>query len=216
MIPTRVSCRETSNTPALVFAINERGTVVGTGDIFDSELNLIVEYGFTWENGNFTDVNVPGSVGTSIVGINAPGDLVGHWDSKPTLTIKHGFVFSKKKFTTYDVPFPGVLGTQGNDVNAKGDIVGSYFSDPTYGIPGGFLKVGTTFTDIAYPGAVATSAWGINSAGQMVGIWYDSDYNGHGWLAQPGHKGKPAAGIHVSMHSRPPADLQLRLPVTLK
>jgi probable HAF family extracellular repeat protein len=35
------------------------------------------------------------------------------------------------------------------------------------------------------------AAWSINSAGQIVGNWYDSDFKTHGFLAQPGKKGKP-------------------------
>jgi len=176
---------------------------------------LIAEYGFTWHKGNFAQVNVPGAGDTVVKGNNAPGDLVGGWDSGPTATALHGFVFSKGQVSSFDVPYPGAWATHGNAINAKGNIVGLYLSDYT-GLPHAFLKAGTTFTQIAYPGAIGTSAWGINSAGQMVGIWYDTDGNAHGWLGQPGNKGKPAAGLHVSMHTRPPAELEHRLPVTLK
>jgi hypothetical protein len=51
--------------------------------------------------------------------------------------------------------------------------------------------MGATFTSLDYAGALITTAWGINSARQIVGNWYDSNFNVHGFLAQPEKKGKP-------------------------
>jgi uncharacterized membrane protein len=160
--------------------INDSGTISGTWYVYDAQGNLLSASGFTWKFGNFADVVFPGAGETYVYGINDFGDLTGSWDSGPTATTASGFVFSHRRFITFDAPFLGVLVTQGDDINSTGKIVGQYIDDTTYH---GFLKVGNTFTSIDYPGATLTTAWGINSAGQMVGNWVDSSGATHGWLA---------------------------------
>jgi hypothetical protein len=52
--------------------------------------------------GNFTQIDVPGSVFTIANGINPQGDIVGAYvDSSGRL---HGFLLSKGRFTTIDPP----------------------------------------------------------------------------------------------------------------
>lgn len=169
------------------YGINESGTVVGSWDLCcDSMGNLLATHGFTWDGGNFTQVDYPypppGSGDTSVNGINARGDWVGEWDTGPTATVGHGFVRSKKgQFISFDVPVAGATLTQADDINANGQILGVYVD--AGGMEHGFLEVGATFTSIDYPGAAVTSAWGINSSGQIVGNHYGSDGVAHGYLA---------------------------------
>ena len=170
------------------FDINESGTVAGVWDLYDSQWNFLYEGGFIWKDGNFTDVRFPGAGDSAVTAINARGDLAGLWDSGPRDYTNHGFIFSKGEFTTFDPPFPDLTGTEPGGINARGDIIGQ---DIENGITHGFLKVGANFIKIDYPGAALTSGWGINAAGQMVGNWFDSSGAVHGWLAQPGKKGKP-------------------------
>jgi len=173
----------------IAFGINESGTVAGYWDILDSAGNLIANHGFTWKDGAFTEVDFPGAADTGVLGINAAGDLVGEWDTGVTSTIGHGFVFSQGHFTSFDVPVAGSTLTQANDINASGQIVGTYID--ANGALHGFLIDGAQFTSIDFPGAGQTAAWGINSAGQIVGN-YAIVPGGvpHGFLAQPGNKGK--------------------------
>ena len=172
--------------------LNDSGTISGTWDRYDDAGNFLYQSGFTWKDGSFSDVVFPGAGDTMLFGINANGELTGGWDSGLSATTESGFVFSKGKFTSFDAPFPGVYITQGDDINATGKVVGQYYDDTTY-LPHSFLKLGDGITSFDYPGAAYTTAWGINSAGEMVGNWYDSSGNAHGWLVQPGNKGKPSA-----------------------
>jgi len=167
----------------VAYDINESGTVTGYRNLYDSSGTFLYQGGFTWKNGNFTDVTFPGSGDTSAQGINDHGDIVGCWDSGPSATIGHSFVFSKGQFTSFDVPFPGVVYTDADDINNAGVVVGYYAGDPW--IPHGFMKVGLAFTRIDYPGARSTWAHGINSLGQIVGKWKDLSGLYHGWLAVP-------------------------------
>lgn len=175
----------------IAFGINESGTVAGYWDLVDSSGNLIANHGFTWEDGIFREVDFPGAIDTGVTGINAAGDLVGFWDSGVTSTIGHRFVFSKGQFTSFDVPVAGATVTQPNDINASGQFVGTYID--ANGVLHGFLMSSGAFTTLDFPGAGQTSAWGIHSAGQIVGN-YAVVPGGvpHGFLAQPGNKGKPS------------------------
>ena len=168
--------------------INENGAVVGWWDILDADGNPLAIHGFTWEKGNFSEVDRPGSGFTLLWGNNARGDIVG--SSGPGLGLaSHGFVSSKGRFITVDVPFPGASHTVPSGINASEEIVGQY--NDADGYFHGFLAAGAAFTHLDYPGAVLTSAWGINSEDQIVGNWYDSNFTLHGFLAQRCNKAKP-------------------------
>lgn len=181
-------------TQTQVLGINESGTVVGEGDFFDANGNLLSYHGFTWKNGAFSEVDVPGSADTSVVGINAAGDLVGLWDTGVSSPIGHGFLFSNGQFTSFDVPVAGATVTQPDDINASGQIVGLYVD--AAGAIHGFLMAGATFTTLDFPGAAQTSAWGINSAGQIVGTYRTVPGEPpHGFLAEPGNKAKGLAAL---------------------
>lgn len=171
------------------FGINESGTVVGQWDILDSNGNIIVTHGFTWDGSNFTQVDYPGSANSSANSINAGGELVGEWDDA---VIGHGLIRTQKgKFTSYDVPVAGATYTQLDDIGTKGSLVGLYFDAD--GAAHGFLQAGKTFTTIDYPGAVTTTVWGINNSGQMVGSHYGSDGIPHGYMATPVALTEPAS-----------------------
>ena len=130
----------------------------------------------------FTTVEVPGSEGTSALGINTAGQIVGGFvDVIPGLpTGTYGFLKDGTTFTVIDVP--GATATSAYGINAAGQIVG-YFTDRTG--THGFVKDDATFTTIDVPGADGTVAWGINAAGQIVGFfWNTADPAGvhHGFL----------------------------------
>lgn len=161
------------------WGINESGTVVGYFDVYSQ--GVLVEHGFTWNNGKFSQVDFPGSGDTGLDGINARGDFVGSWDTGPTATVGHGLIFSMGRFSSFDVPVSGATLTQLNDISANEQIIGIYVD--AGGNEHGFRQVGAVFTSIDYPNATLTSAWGINSAGQIVGTYFDSAGRVHGYLA---------------------------------
>jgi uncharacterized membrane protein len=132
------------------YGIDESGTVVGQWDLCcDSNGNILINHGFVWKNGSFTQVDIPGAADTYLFGINARGDLVGGWDPGVYVPIEHGFVCSKGPCSSFDVPFAGAPITQADDINANGQILGVYIDAD--GNEHGFLEVGATFTSFDYP-----------------------------------------------------------------
>jgi probable HAF family extracellular repeat protein len=129
---------------------------------------------------HFTTIRVPESVGTSARGINARGDIVGHYESQDGAT--HAFLMRKGVITTID--FPGSVSTSAKGINARGDIVGD-FTDEQGGWHSYLLSDGK-FTQIDYPGASATVAFGINNASDITGRWYDDAGTELGFLLKNG------------------------------
>ncbi len=71
----------------------------------------------------FTQIDVPGAILTTALGINPQGEIVGLYvDSSGNL---HGFLLSDGAFTTIDVP--GATLTVADGINSGGDIIGDFF-----------------------------------------------------------------------------------------
>jgi uncharacterized membrane protein len=142
-------------------AINDAGVIVGVW--VDRAFK---GHGFIFANGNFSNLQYPGSRDTTPFGINSKGEIVGNWDSDQSTT-GHGFVFSSGHMNSFDVPNALPNATAANGLNDKGQIVGTYV-----GMDGkfhGFIQEGSTFITIDCPRAVATIVWGINAGGQIAG-----------------------------------------------
>jgi uncharacterized membrane protein len=127
----------------------------------------------------FITIDVPGATnGTIAWGINAHGDIVGHYlDS----TGQHGFLLSGGIYTTIDIA--GASGTGAHGINSHGDIVGVYTEG---GTRHGFLLSRGSFTTIDPPGATCTQAMGISTAGDIVGWFIDAGGVYHGFLLSGG------------------------------
>ncbi|HWW14011.1 MAG TPA: hypothetical protein VN310_05065 [Candidatus Dormibacteraeota bacterium] len=144
-----------SNT--LATGINARGSIVGI--YFDSAGN---EHGFLLKNGNFSTVDVPGSlVGvsgalqTGANGINARGDIVGDYfappgaPGAPACTVdtppfspqcRRGFLYRKGQFS--DVLVPGKKGSVPNAISPNGTIYGCDHDDDYFTSMVGFGRSG--------------------------------------------------------------------------
>ena len=124
-------------------------------------------HGFLVSGGTFTQIDVPGAIGTEVRGINDAGQIVGTFYN--STGPRHGFLDSGGIFTRIDMP--GADWTEAYGINDAGQVVGNFQSkSPTHG----FLDSGGTFTQIDVPGAQVTLAYGINDAGQIVGTFYNS------------------------------------------
>ncbi len=89
--------------------------------------------GYVLEGTNFTPFDVPGSVSTTALDINAAGMIVGTYQMPATQS--HGFVREGSHYTTLDVP--NSKNTSAWGINAAGTIVGS-FADAS-GVTRGFV-----------------------------------------------------------------------------
>jgi uncharacterized membrane protein len=123
---------------------------------------------FTFTDGTYRILPVPGSTESVATGITGAGLIVGNYQDLSG--VRHGFADDGTALTTVD--FPGARATQAMGVNAAGQIVGEYVDAAD--VEHGFLSTGGTFTAIDYPGAIATVAVGINVAGDIVGVFADT------------------------------------------
>jgi probable HAF family extracellular repeat protein len=134
----------------------------------------------------FTNLDVPGALGTTAAGINNVGAIVGFWSASFAGTHQHGFLWSAGVFTNIDVP-AGVNGTVSHGINDAGTIVGAYDTAP--GVRHGYILSGGNFTSVDVPGATFTAARGINNNGQVVGKYQlvtDAAGAYHGFLLSGG------------------------------
>jgi len=112
--------------------------------------------------GTYTQIDVPGAMGTQVFGIDSAGDLSGVYvDSSFNY---HGFLLSGAVYTTID--YPGSSDTAIYGMNDFGQFVG-YTGVPFVG----FLYNSQTqaFTTIAFPKAINTFPTAINNAGTIAG-----------------------------------------------
>ncbi len=164
------------------------GTVVGIYS-FDGQAT---DHGFTFKNGTYSSLDVPGEPFTDVWGTNSSGQIVGSYVD--SLSDQHGFLYSGGAFTTIDVTFAGATTTTALGINDLGQIVGAWVDGS--GIVHGFVDKAGTFTSIDDPNVAPcpsniclisqlTAATGINRNGEIVGIWQDSGGVIHGFTLDP-------------------------------
>jgi probable HAF family extracellular repeat protein len=81
---------------------------------------VVQSHGFYLNGDTYTSFDPPGSVATTVVGVNNSGEIVGSYLDGNNET--HGFLFNAGVFTIVD--FPGARLTVINGVNDLGQIVG--------------------------------------------------------------------------------------------
>src|SRR5260370_21760732 len=94
----------------------------------------------------FFTVDIPGSLSTTVFGINSNRDIVGAFETpfppefglSSELRWNHGFVLRDGNLTTIDAP-QSIL-TQIRGINTQGDIVGAYIPIEKVGTPGGGFR----------------------------------------------------------------------------
>ena len=119
-------------------------------------------------DGTFTSFDVPGSVGTLALDINASGTIVGRYLAPTTPPTTHGFILTPDgEFTTIDYPGSSFTATVG--INARGDIVGQYAVPTAPRQRHGFLLKDGVFTSFDPEGSTFTNVLGINDRGYIVG-----------------------------------------------
>jgi len=112
--------------------------------------------------GTYTQIDYPGAVVTSCLGIDEAGDITGEYEDAQYHW--HGFLYSRGAFTTID--YPGAQASALYRMNDVGQIVG--VADNA-----GFLyNLNTeTFSSINFPGATSTVPTSINNAGVVAGYF---------------------------------------------
>ncbi len=160
----------------LATGINNQGQIVGTYN--DNRTGM---HGFLDSNNSFTQLDVPGNVGTSAAaGLNDAGQIVGYgqYPGQPS----SGFLYEGGTYR--NINFPGARDTYLRGINNAGTMIGYYqTSTKAYGFS---YNSGGVFTTLDVPGSRGTTAYGINNLGVTVGSYTDSNNRGHGFLYNDG------------------------------
>jgi hypothetical protein len=137
----------------------------------------------------YVTIDYPNAVGTQLTAVSPSGDIVGRYSTvdpnNPYLSIQHGFLYSRGKFTSID--YPGALQTDADYINARGEVVG-YFQDPNTMRNRGYTWSKGKFKAFDYPGAADTLGWGISSSGVIAGTYNanPSGWEPHGYILANG------------------------------
>lgn len=101
--------------------INNDGVIAGTY----YSTRLTQSWGFTWQNGNVTTINYPGTQGvTSVSGINDANTLVGNYVNSSAQRVDG---FARKSSGQFEhLRYPGATQTQPQAINNKNYAVGQY------------------------------------------------------------------------------------------
>jgi hypothetical protein len=125
---------------------------------------------------SFSSITFPGSAHTSVIAIDAAGDVFGNYQaSNGLLSYDSSYEYSGGKFTAINIPGASFVALVGAD--ASGDGFGNY-SDAN-GSPHAFEYSGGVVTTINIPGASGFDAAG-NAFGNYhsAGAWHTFEYSG--------------------------------------
>jgi len=173
-------------TTTLVWAINDRGMTAGNYRDATGPHAFIRDPG-----GNVTTVDIPGTSGITLRGINNPGVAVGFYSVEtpqgPNAVAFHGFKRTPDGVIT-TVDLPGAGDSALLDINNIGDIVGQYdLGDQSVG--GSFVLEHGRFTTLQDPPGAApfnVFASKINDLGVISGSFLGEDGNIHAFLLSGG------------------------------
>lgn len=175
-------------------AVNRNGVIVG----FYVD-NSGVDHGFTRIAGVLSSVDVSGSIGTLLYGVNLTHAVGWYTDNTG---IVHGFsIDTKGDVKTLDPP--GSTMTNAWAINASNQIVGTYTDSS--GVFHGFLFANGKYTSYDAPSSILTEITGINDAGDIVGIFDDSSGVEHGFALVRGKFTQidyPGSGVAVTATDR--------------
>lgn len=164
-------------TTTAAYGISDSGVVVGGWCVqgfsaCPTNLFYVASHGFIDDNGAFTQLDYPGSDGTTAFGVNSGGTVVGTYSTFGSNGVIHGFLYGNGTYT--DLNFPGANWTEALGINDGGMVVGSY--QDAEGFVFGFMYYSGQWAQINARSGGATSIIGINDHNDLVGTW--SGFNG--------------------------------------
>ncbi len=153
---------------------------------------------------SYATIQVPGTVETTAMGINAGGDIVGFYTDA---TGVHGFLLRRGEFTAID--FPGASLTQARAIGPSGEIVGTYKlpGDPGLRWRSFIRSPKGEFRDIAVPGHQSIMAQRILPDGTIVGCVHGANFMSSMKGFTMGPHGTQVYDIFASMHNGATPDL---------
>jgi probable HAF family extracellular repeat protein len=160
-----------------VNGINPQGDVVGEFGATATSPHRGFQLG---TDGVYTAFDFPGATVTSLVGINARGEIAGSY-TLPDGS-RHTFLLAAGRITKID--YPGATTTGPLGISPLGEVIGAY---QVNGAVHAFIySTGSGFTTIDYPNATYTNATGRNASGDVVGRYLDAANVSHGYIFSNG------------------------------
>lgn len=157
----RFEAIDVPGSPTQAIGLNDRGQVAGTY-IADG-----VFHGFLFDKGVYTTIDVPGALQTSVLDINARGQILGVYLDAGGTTRAY-LRTAKGSLTTF--AFPDAVMTVPFGINNRGHVVGYYLDADQ--VRHGFLFKNGTYTTIDHPLASSDShAHDVNDRGQIAGFY---------------------------------------------
>jgi uncharacterized membrane protein len=156
-----------------LYGINPRGDVVG----FYTDANEVL-HAFLLSRGQYSTIDVPGSLFSVAFAIAPDGEIVG---SNADSSGFHGFLYDRGKYTIFNVP--GSQGTIPFAIDPQGDVVGQFFDGVGSGDHGFLRRADGRYTTFDVAGSSeGTVATGINPGGDITGFYTDASGLSHGFL----------------------------------
>jgi len=158
--------------------INNSRTVCG--EYIGSDGN---DHSYFLSGGTFTEYNVPGAIGTDVLGINDAGDFAGGFDPDGS-GIFQAFVSIGGTLTSWSVP--DATSTYAADINNSKQLMVGYYFDSS-GIVHGYYRDanGALHFPIDPPGSTGTILFGLNDLNWVVGRYPDASGAIHGLFFLP-------------------------------
>ena len=126
-------------------------------------------HGYFWMGGNFSEFDVPDSVGTELHGVNNVGDFCGNFTDATGFT--QGFVSIGGTITPFSVP--GATSTTAVGLNSSNQTVGVYLTPQENH---GFWRDSNGALHLVdAPGSTATILFANNDSNWMVGRYRTAD-----------------------------------------
>jgi probable HAF family extracellular repeat protein len=160
-----------------LWGINDSGVILGNYWVIDPSLNTIIKSStFTYSNGVFFDVSIPGYDNVWGIKIGNDGTIYGGTAAKGFMLEPDGTL----NLSAYNYSYNSYF----SDGNANGQVVGwtgnGGISDLSFVYENGI------YIPIDNPYSSQTQAYGINDAGNVVGYWVNAGVP-HGFLATRGN-----------------------------
>ena len=158
--------------------INNSRTVCG--EYIGSDGN---DHSYFLSGGTFTEYNVPGAIGTDVLGINDAGDFAGGFDPDGS-GIFQAFFSVGGALTSWGVP--DATSTYAADINNSKQLMVGYYFDSS-GIVHGYYRDanGALHFPIDPPGSTGTILFGLNDLNWVVGRYPDASGAIHGLFFLP-------------------------------
>jgi uncharacterized membrane protein len=159
--------------PSAAHGINDRGDIVGRCfDASGKELGWLLRH-----DGSFAILDDPSFLTTDAWALDNSRLIVGDYSDADGFV--HGYTWTEAGgFITVDLE-TNMTGLRA--INQRGDISGIYFDGLTLH---GFVRLkngGDAMIDP--PGSVETDTGVVNNRGMIAGVYWDVDFNAHGYIA---------------------------------